>query len=204
MDLTAMKNARWGETLKGCYRVILADPPWKFHDQGSRMAPSYAGDGRKKARYVQVDSNQRVKDMADFVYELGATDSLLFLWIPNVLLLEGLGAEVCRLWGYEPKQLWTWLKTDKNGKPRMGGGHYGRVCTESLILAKRGRPLIMDQGVPAFITSRRGEHSAKPDESYELIERLTLGPYVELFARRRWNEDWTVLGDQIAHKVKLC
>jgi N6-adenosine-specific RNA methylase IME4 len=200
----AMKRARWAPIVKGTYRVVLADPPWKFRDQASRIAPSHAGTGRRDARYQQVPDNQRIKDMGDFVWELGAKDSFLFLWAPNAIVVDGTATEVCRLWGYEPKQLIPWVKTGKDGSPRLGGGHYTRVCTEQLILATRGRPRVMSRSIPGVILAPRTAHSAKPDEAYELIERLALGPYIELFARRRWNERWAVLGNQIADKVTLC
>ena len=188
--------------MNGAYNVVLADPPWSFRDHGSRMAPSYAGSGRANAHYDQVD-NQRVKEMGNFIRDLAAPDSFLFLWAPNAIVLEGTATEVARRWGYEPKQLVTWVKVARNGQPRMGGGHFTRVCTESLILATRGRPRVIDRGVPGVIIAPRGEHSAKPDDSYRLIERLARGPFVELFARRRWNENWSALGDQVGERVNL-
>lgn len=181
----------------GAYRVVLADPPWKFQDAGSRMHPSYAGKGRKVARY-QVMRNEDIVDLGEFVWSLGANDSFLFLWAPNIIVLEGLATRTIEAWGYKPKQLIPWFKTTAAGGPRLGGGHYTRVCTEQLILATRGRcaPLVQDLGVPGEIRAPRGTHSAKPDESYRLIQRLVPGPYVELFGRRRFNETWNVVGNQ--------
>jgi N6-adenosine-specific RNA methylase IME4 len=211
IDLVAMKRARWGQTRHGEYRVVLADPPWKFRDSGSRITPSYEGKGRALRRYAQVDDNRRILDMGDLVWRLGAPDSLLFLWCPNALIVDGTATKTCEAWGYEPKQLIPWLKVGSAGRPLIRGGHYTRVCTEQMVLATRGRAsqLVTDRGVPGFISARPGRHSgghsAKPDESYRLIERLVaLGPYLELFARRRWSEEWTVLGDEIAFKEKLC
>lgn len=41
-----------------------------------------------------------------------------------------------------------------------------------------------------MISSRKREHSRKPDELYELIEKCSKGPYLELFARGT-RPNWT-------------
>lgn len=203
------------------FRFILADPPWTFRDKGSRMAPSYSGDGRAEKRYL-VEPNQRIIDLAPRVIECAADDAILGLWCPNALVLDGTGTATSRAWGFEPKQLVPWVKTSKSGAPRIGGGHYFRVCTESLIIASRGRgaSLRKDAGIPGVITeevdevfeamweavyAERGAHSAKPDASYDMIERLVDGPYLELFGRRQFSDQWTVLGDEApgAGRMKL-
>jgi N6-adenosine-specific RNA methylase IME4 len=88
------------------------------------------------------------------------------------------------------------VKVDAAGYPRIGGGHYTRVCTEQLLLCRRGTPAVRRKDVPGVIIAERQRHSAKPPESYRLIERLCEGPYLELFARRRFSSRWTVWGDQ--------
>jgi N6-adenosine-specific RNA methylase IME4 len=135
--------------------------------------------------------------MGFLVSKLMAPDSFLFLWAPNAIVLEGTAEEVARYWGFSAKQLISWVKTTKDGKPRIGGGHYRRVCTELLLLCKRGKPRVNRHDVAGVIMAPRAGHSAKPDESYELIEKLVDGPYLELFARRRYSDKWTVWGDEI-------
>lgn len=48
----------------------------------------------------------------------------------------------------------------------------------------------------SLIRSPRGEHSVKPPEFYELIDRLFHGPVIELFARRQW-KNWYCFGDEM-------
>jgi N6-adenosine-specific RNA methylase IME4 len=50
-------------------------------------------------------------------------------------------------------------------------------------LARRGSPKRRSAKVRELIVSPRREHSRKPDEIHERIERYCAGPYVELFAR---------------------
>jgi N6-adenosine-specific RNA methylase IME4 len=48
-----------------------------------------------------------------------------------------------------------------------------------------------------LIVSPVREHSRKPDEAHERIERLLVGPYVELFARAV-RPGWVTWGNEIA------
>jgi N6-adenosine-specific RNA methylase IME4 len=41
----------------------------------------------------------------------------------------------------------------------------------------------------------RGQHSAKPDAFYDLVEAVSPGPYLELFARRA-RFGWSYWGDE--------
>jgi N6-adenosine-specific RNA methylase IME4 len=63
------------------------------------------------------------------------------------------------------------------------------------LLADPPWPLV--RNVRSSFEAPVGRHSEKPDESYELIERLAPGPYVELFARRK-RPGWTCLGNEVA------
>ncbi|MBT8453911.1 MAG: hypothetical protein KJO40_18260 [Deltaproteobacteria bacterium] len=174
--------------------MISADPAWPYSDRGSRMAPSYAGEGRADSHY-QVQDLATIKAMGSLVKLLAAEDSFLFLWVPNALLPSGL--EVMAAWGFDYKTMITWVKTTKDGRPRIGGGHYTRGCTEQLLLGRRGCAKVRSHSVPNVILAPRGAHSAKPDESYQLIERLCVGPYLELYARRQYSDAWSVWGDQL-------
>lgn len=180
----------------GAYRVVLADPPWTFSDLGTRMAPSYAGQARQLAHYP-VQSLDGIKALGGFIRSIVAADAFLFLWVPNILVLEGVGTEVGRAWGFEPKQLIPWVKTDASGNPRLGGGHYTRVVTEQLCLFRRGEAKVKRHDVAGVVHAIRGRHSAKPDESYQMIERLARGPYVELYARRAYSPKWSIWGNQV-------
>lgn len=173
------------------YPVICADPPWLGTNQGNRASPKYQG------HYQPMPASQ-IMALGPFVQGIAPRDAALFLWAPAIIVLDGTATAACRAWGFEPKQKIPWVKTTAAGKPAIGLGNYTRVCHEDLILAIRGRgPRVLDRGVPGVIMAPRGRHSAKPDASYELIERLFDGPYAELFARRRWSEKWWAWGDEM-------
>lgn len=183
----------------GHYRVIVADPPWQYADQGSRMAPNYAGRGRRHSHY-QTMSEDLICGMSSWVDGLMMTDSVLFLWAPHALVVDGTALRVADAWGFFPKQEIIWRKmTRDNKKPRLGGGHYTRVCTEPMLLCTRGKAasLVKSHSIPNIFDAPRQAHSAKPDESYRLIESLFDGPYLELFARRRYSDEWDVWGNEV-------
>jgi N6-adenosine-specific RNA methylase IME4 len=83
-----------------------------------------------------------------------------------------------------------WAKTSHAGGilgPRfpMGTGKYTRANPEQCWILRKGKGLrVRDHGVPRLIVSPRREHSRKPDEARERLERL-FGDVrrVELFAR---------------------
>ena len=65
----------------------------------------------------------------------------------------------------------------------MGTGYYTRANPELCLLFTRGNPKRISSAVRKLIIAPRREHSRKPDETRERIERLVAGPYCELFAR---------------------
>lgn len=180
----------------GRYRTISADPPWPARDQGSRMAPNYEGTGRAYSIYRTMTMD-RIAAMGEFVKPCAHDDSFLFLWAPHYLVITGEAGQIAKAWGFTPKQEIVWHKTDKSGKSRIGGGHYARLCTEAMLLCRRGRAQRLRADIPNhFSAPRPRHHSGKPDKSYQIIEDLARGPYLELFARRRYSQAWSVWGDQ--------
>lgn len=187
----------------GRYMTILADPPWSFDDKGTRLCPQYAGRQREE-RHYSVEPTLWICELGARVRELACDDSFLFLWSPNSLVLSGDAARVADAWGFVPKQLITWLKTSSDGSPRIGGGHYTRVCTEQLLLCRRGHARVMNRSTPGVIISRRTSHSRKPDCQYEYIESLSPGPYLEMFARSKHSPEWDVWGDEVRCDVDIA
>jgi MT-A70 len=64
------------------------------------------------------------------------------------------------------------------------------------MLATRGMPQRDAMDVHQLIVSPVREHSRKPDEAHERIERLFSGPYLELFARLD-RPGWTTWGNEV-------
>lgn len=98
----------------------------------------------------------------------------------------------------------NWIKTNKNGAKKAveedpfftGLGYWTRANPELCLLGTRGKPKRFARDVRRLIVSERREHSRKPDEASERIQRLVGGPYLEMFARER-RRGWDALGDQL-------
>ena len=131
------------------------------------------------------------------VAELADSPCHLYLWVPNALLPEGLA--VLDAWGFQYKGNIVWEKIRKDGEPDgRGVGFYFRNVTELVLFGVRGsnaRTLEPARSQVNLLRVRKREHSRKPDEMYDLIERCSSGPYLELFARGV-RPNWTVWGNE--------
>jgi N6-adenosine-specific RNA methylase IME4 len=165
--------------------VLVADPPWKFGDglSGQRGAVH-------KYPVMSVDriARYRIPVMADH--------AMLFMWRVSAMLEEALF--VCRAWGFRPYGEIVWVKETRSGKPHFGMGHVVRAAHESCLIGVRGKRI-----APVHMNERsvfRGivrEHSEKPDQFYNLIERMYPDAVkCELFARRM-REGWCQEGNQL-------
>jgi len=118
-----------------------------------------------------------------------ADDAHLYLWVTNSMLAEGL--RVLKAWGFELKTMITWRK------PKLGLGRYFRSQTEHVLFGVRGKLPLRAQDIPNFLEAPQGRHSEKPEAFYELVERASPGPYLELFARRGRPGPWTCWGAEV-------
>jgi N6-adenosine-specific RNA methylase IME4 len=159
------------------FRTVLADPPWQFTNRTGKMAPEHT----RLRRYTTMPLDEICAlPVQDYTAEL----SHLYLWVPNALLREGL--QVMESWGFRYKTNLVWYKIRKDGGPDgRGVGFYFRNVTELLLFGVKGhyRTLAPGRREVNLVATQKREHSRKPDEVYDLIERCSSGPYLELFAR---------------------
>lgn len=171
------------------YSTILADPPWQFQNRTGKMAPEH----KRLKRYETM----KLKEIKELPIELLAQDKAhLYLWVPNALLQEGL--DVMKAWGFTYKTNIIWHKVRKDGEPDgRGVGFYFRNTTEILLFGIKGSMRTLDPGRSQvnIIRTMKQEHSRKPDEQYDIIEKCSPGPYLELFARGT-RKGWASWGDQ--------
>ena len=189
-DITSRPARDMSDCITGKFGTILADPPWRFSNRTGRVAPEY----RRQPRYQSLAFNQIV-DLP--VKELSSEESHLYLWVPNALVQEGL--EVMRQWGFQYKTNLVWYKVRKDGGPDgRGVGFYFRNVTELVLFGVRGALRTLEPGRRQvnIVTAQKREHSRKPDELYEIIEKCSPGPYLELFARH-CRTGWVQWGDEL-------
>jgi N6-adenosine-specific RNA methylase IME4 len=164
------------------FKVICADPPWKFGDKlGARGA---------EKNYSCLTVNQ----ICDFPLPPLSRNCYLILWRVSAMVEEAY--RVVRAWGFVPKSEIVWEKLTVTGQPFFGMGRHVRAAHETAIIAVRGSPKPKARNVRSRFAAPVGRHSAKPEAFYDLMETFACGPYVELFARRQ-RPGWTCLGNEI-------
>lgn len=172
--------------LKGQYRVIYADPPWRYRDRpasGVGQAEHYEGMAVEDLMALPVEDH-------------AMSDSVLHMWVTAPMLYESPGPrDVIAAWGFEPKTQRIWDKATHNW------GHYYSVQHEILVVATRGSCTPDRQPTPQLSTVVREkpnpQHSKKPEIFRQDIERQWDGPYLELFATGRV-DGWDCYGNDAA------
>lgn len=166
------------------YGCIYADPPWQYGNQGTRAATGNHYNG------MTVDELMRlpIKDLAE-------ENAHLHLWTTNAFLADSF--RIMDAWGFEYKSCFVWVK------PQMGLGNYWRVSHEFMLFGLRGKKPFNSRSEMSWGQYNRTIHSAKPEQIRAKIERVSEGPYLELFGRRQVS-NWTVWGNQISRDMLDC
>jgi len=180
------------------YRVIIADPPWRYGGAG----PTFEAADHQ---YPTMTPSE-IKALP--VKQLAADDSVLLLWATWPQLAVAL--EVMAAWGFEYVTGFPWVKVvgppqqtlwgDWIYKPVYGLGFWVRGCSEAVLVGRRGN-VSPPAGDFVGILSENFGHSRKPDNLYEYAEQFP-GPYLELFARRK-RPGWDVWGNEVESTVEL-
>lgn len=167
------------------YRVILVDPPWHFKLRSKK------GERKSPQRHYRTMSDEEIAALP--VNMLAAPDCLLFMWATWPKLDRAL--MVLKAWGFVYTTGGAWVKTTSGGKIAFGTGYVLRSATEPFLIGSIGRVKIEDS-LRNVIHSLRREHSRKPDEQYDILERLVpVGPRCEIFSKTD-RQGWESFGDQ--------
>jgi len=161
------------------YDIILADPPWKYEFSKTKSRSI-------EAHYPEMELNA-IKEINIPTRK----DSVLFLWATSPKLKDAL--DIMQSWGYEYKTNMVWVKD------KIGMGYYARSQHELLLIGTIGKPQLPNEKdrPSSIISSTRKEHSKKPSEVYDLIERMyPKQDYLELFARNK-RDGWDSWGNEI-------
>jgi N6-adenosine-specific RNA methylase IME4 len=177
-----------GRLPPGKFRVIYADPPWRYDDDHVINA-SQDNYGRADRHYPTMT----IEELCALpVNDLGLADSVLFLWVPSPKLFDA--KAVIDAWGFCYKTGMVWDKVKHNY------GSYVSMRHEHLLICTRGN-CTPDEPTPMFdsvvVEERSATHSQKPDCFRRMIDRLyPIGPRLELFARGDAAGGWTGWGNQ--------
>jgi|GEM_PF-866481 len=165
------------------YPTIYADPPWAYDNEASRAAAVN--------HYVTMSVAEICREP---VRELAEQNAHLHLWTTNGFLRQAF--EVIDAWGFEFKSCLVWVKD------AIGMGNYWRVSHEFLLLGVRGSLTFRDRSISSWVQAPRTVHSRKPGRIRVLIERVSPGPYLELYGREELPDSaWTVFGNQVEKRL---
>lgn len=168
------------------YPTVVADPPWPILGAGgssSRVKPAYPTMQLEQIKLLGVA-------------DVAAADAHLYLWTPQQFVCQA--REVAEAWGFAPAVLHVWCK------PGLGAGGRFRPNTEFFWFCQRGyeRLPVTRRDLGTWHQWKRGQHSVKPDEFFDMVESVSPGPYLEMFARRE-RLGWDSWGDESANSSGL-
>ncbi len=178
---------------EGEYGVVLADPPWGYYGQQDKWGAA------EKFYRTMADEDLLKLPMLNLM----AAKSVLFLWATSPRL--DFAMRCMETWGLHYRGVaFVWVKTRKDGQPIGAQGVRPSIVkptTEFVLAAStvaKGRPLpLADEGVPQVVLAPKQEHSVKPVEVHERIERLYPNQTkIELFARAR-RPGWIAWGNEV-------
>lgn len=173
------------------FRCIVADPPWALGMRGKR----------KRAKEPKLPDALPYPTMtldeicAMPIGELAADDCHLWLWTTNQHLHDGF--RVMQEWGFRYLVPIHWIKPS-------GVGNWFIHRTQTILFGYREKcrfpaarylPNILTTGDPK-------RHSQKPEESYRMIESVSPGPRLELFARTV-RPGWSAWGNEVPCDVQI-
>ena len=174
------------------YKVILADPNWKFSTWSDK------GLDRSAEKHYETNTVDEIGHLP--IEHIADKDCALFMWVTDPVL--PMAINLASWWGFTYKTVaFTWVKKNKKSDSYfVGMGYTVRKNPEMCLLFTKGKSLTrQDKGVQQLVVSKIREHSRKPDEVKDRIHRLFGDvPKIELFAREQYDpEHWDYWGNQI-------
>jgi N6-adenosine-specific RNA methylase IME4 len=178
---TIRTEARAAQELAGKYRVIYADPPWRY----SNTMP---------AEFVEQADHYATMSMPELcampIRDIAEDNAVLFLWVTSPILHDCF--DLIAAWGFQYKASFIWDKV----KHVMG--HYNSVRHEMLLICVRGscQPDV-HRLFDSVVTEERTAHSRKPHVFREIIDTIyPHGARIELFAREA-TPGWEAFGNEL-------
>jgi N6-adenosine-specific RNA methylase IME4 len=178
------------------FDIIYADPPWDYggklqFDKSSKSAAQidlskgiFISSAAFKYPTVKTSELKQIP-----IYQIAKDDCLLFLWTTSPHLVHAI--ELGQAWDFEYRTVaFVWDKMVHNpGKYTLSNCELCLVFKRGRIPAPRGA-----RNIQQLIRSPRKEHSEKPVEVLQAIEKMfPTQERIELFARRKF-AGWSAWG----------
>lgn len=189
-------------TTIGSFSTVVVDPPWQT-TAGRTLGGYIRNAAGQQPFVVRQNAARQLAYPSLSVAEIAALPipaapaAHLYLWTINRYLTDAFA--ILRGWGFQYSTTLVWAKRPMGGGL---GGPFG-LATEFVLFGRRGRLSTQarigrnwfDWKRP-YTAAGKPKHSAKPPEFFQMIEHVSPGPYLEMFARQP-REGWTVWGDEV-------
>lgn len=195
------------------YPTVIMDPPWPYE-----VWSADTGHGRSAEAHYATMTWRDIERLGPLLDAVTTPNAALALWVcpPS----QDRAIEIVKSWGWRYiTKLCCWVKLTSSGRSIFTGmGHYTRANSEDLLLFVKHptrAPVRLRHDVKQVVITLEeelhgiggtptllapvGRHSAKPDEVQDAMERLFVGPYLEVFARRQ-RPNWRTIGNEIDGK----
>lgn len=159
------------------WTTILADFPW----------PGQGGEA-----HYRTESLARLREFP--LGDLAAENCHVWFWTTNRFLRDSY--DILESHGFTVRSPLTWVKF----RLGLGGPSTLRNATEHCLFATRGHLPVLNRSTPTWLSAPVTAHSEKPSELYKILERVSPGPRLELFARHH-EPGWDVWGDQVVSTI---
>jgi N6-adenosine-specific RNA methylase IME4 len=156
--------------IKGIYRTIIIDPPWKIDKIPRKVRPN-----QKEMDYKMM-SIEEIKEfpLNKFVSPDGCH---VYLWTTHKHLPDAF--EVLKAWNVKYQCLLVWLKN-------VGITPFSFMySTELILFGTIGHLSLIKKGVRLDFKAKVREHSRKPDEFYKIVRQVSPEPRIDIFSREK-------------------
>ena len=155
----------------GKFATVVVDPPWPMTKILRDWRPN------------QVGFDYPVMSVAEVgLMPLGgvlAADAFVFLWTTQRFLPDAIS--VVRKWGCKYRMTMVWHKPGGIMPPNLP-----MFNAEFVVIGAKGNPFFNETvGFRLANNWPRRGHSEKPEGFYDLLRRVTPGPRLDVFGRRR-------------------
>ena len=184
------------------YACTAMDPPWL-----ERGAGKVKRGADRHYPLMPVDEVLRVV-LASGAWR-PAKDAHLWVWVTDNFLPDGLW--LVQQLGFRFVRTFQWVKvldepagddselaSEDDEQLQLGLGQYARGSHETLLFSVRGHlPVPPPERRPrSVILAKRGRHSAKPEKAFRVMEQVSPGPRLEMFARTA-RDGWSAWGNEV-------
>lgn len=171
------------------YLTIIADPPWKERTIGKwKMAKQQRPDALPYPT-MPLDAIRALP-----VGEMAEEGAHLWLWTTNSHLEAAFS--VMRAWGFTYLTTITWVK------PSGFGAYFASTTQHCLFGYYQRCRFPLRRWAPTHFAATVKRHSQKPEAFYGLVEEVSPGPRLELFARRH-RLGYDVWGNEVESDIRL-